>query len=186
MTFIGKTGYVWLALGYASVVFVIIYALYHSRFGFFLRAQRDEPSAARSIGVNPERVRLVSGIVSAVLTAAGGTLYAQYLLFIDPEVAFSWNVSVQAALLGIIGGLGTLAGPILGAILLVPVERWLLASLGGSYGGLATMAYGLVLIAAVLLVPRGIASFFGRRAPRRRDTPEPTLIGGAGTEGSAQ
>ena len=168
MTFIGKSGYVWLALGFVLVVFAVVFAIYHSAFGAFLRAQRDEPDAARSIGVNPERVRLMAGVVSAVLTAAGGTLYAQYLLFVDPEVAFTWYVSVHAALIGIIGGLGTLAGPLLGALLLVPAERWLIATLGGSYGGLAPMVYGLVLIAAVLLVPRGLVSLADRlRRPKR-------------------
>ncbi len=169
MTFVGKSGYVWLSIGYVAFVFVLIFALYHTRFGVFLRAQRDEPDAARSIGVNAERVRLIAGTVSASLAAAGGTLYTQYLLFTDPEVAFNWYISVHAALIGIIGGLGTLGGPLWGALLLVPAERWLIAALGGSYGGLAPMVYGLVLIAAVLLAPRGLVSLLERaRGSHRR------------------
>lgn len=177
MTFIGKTGYVWLAFGYVVLVFGLISGLLHARFGFFLKAQRDDPDAARSVGVNPERVRLIAGILSAMLTAAGGTLYAQYLLFVDPEVAFSWQLSVKAALIGIIGGLGTVSGPIWGALLLIPAERWLLATMGGTYGGLASMIYGLVLIAAVLLAPRGIASVLERR--RAADKPRETVAAAA-------
>lgn len=175
MIFIGKTGYVWLAFGYVALVFLLVYVLLNARFGFFLKAQRDDPDAARSVGVNPERVRLIGGVLSAMLTSVGGTLYVQYLLFVDPEVAFSWQISVKAALIGIIGGLGTLSGPLWGALFLIPAERWLLAAMGGTYGGLASMIYGLVLIAAVLLAPKGIAFWLERRRVAQ-DTKEKVIV----------
>ena len=108
-----------------------------------------------------------AGMVGAALAALGGTLYAQYLLYIDPEVGFNWYISVQAALLCLIGGLGTLAGPLLGAMLLVPLERWLHSLFGSSYGGLAPAIYGVLLMIVVLVMPKGLVSVIGARSARR-------------------
>jgi branched-chain amino acid transport system permease protein len=156
MTFAGKQGYIWLALGFALICLIVTFMIVTSRFGYFLRAQRDDRDAARMLGVHVEKTCVVAGVISAMLTAIGGTIYAQYLLFIDPDVGFDWYISVRAALLCIIGGLGTLAGPLWGAALLIPVERWIQSALGGSFGGLAPMVYGVVLIVVVLVMPQGI------------------------------
>lgn len=156
MTFVGKQGYIWLALSFAFLCFAVTFGIVTSRFGYFLRAQRDDRDAAQMLGVQVEKTCVLAGIVSAMLTALGGTIYAQYLLFIDPDVGLDWYISVRAALLCIIGGLGTLAGPLWGAALLVPVERWIQSALGGGLGGLAPMAYGIVLIVVVLAMPQGI------------------------------
>lgn len=164
MTFVGKQGYVWLAVGYAAICLLVTVVILTSRLGYSLKAQRDNPEAAASLGVNTNRVRLIAGVISGALTAIGGTVFAQYLLFIDPDVVFTWNISVQAALMSIIGGMGTIAGPLLGALLLVPLERILLATLGGQYGGLHMLVYGPVLVVAVLLIPSGLVPLVDRLA----------------------
>ncbi len=169
MTYIGKLGYIWTALAFAALCLGITAVIMTSRFGFYLRAQRDEPVAARALGVATSRVCLAAGTISAALTALGGTIYAQYLLFIDPDVGFNWYISVQAALLCLIGGLGTLAGPVWGAMLLIPLERWLQGLLGSSYGGLAPAMYGLLLMVVVLVMPKGLAWRLSA-ARARRDT----------------
>jgi branched-chain amino acid transport system permease protein len=156
MTFAGKAGYLWIALAFAAVSVGVSSAILRSRFGFYLRAQRDDAVAARAVGVDGARCRLAAGVVSAALTAAGGTIYAQYLLYIDPDVGFNWYISVQAAALCIIGGLGTVAGPLFGGLLLIPLERLLYAELGQSFGGLAQAIYGFLLIVVVLAMPQGL------------------------------
>jgi branched-chain amino acid transport system permease protein len=169
MTFTGKSGYLWTALGYAGLCLAITAAVVASRFGFYLRAQRDDPVAARSLGVPTSTTCISAGALGAALAALGGSVYAQYLLYIDPDVAFNWYVSVQAALLCLIGGLGTIAGPVLGAMLLVPLERWLQSLFGSSYGGLAPAIYGVLLIVVVLAMPRGLGPLLGAgRAARPR------------------
>ncbi len=166
MTFAGKPGYLWTALAYAALCIVVVLLITRSRYGFYLQAQRDEPVAAKSLGVATGRVCVSAGIISAALTALGGTIYAQYLLYIDPDIGFNWYISVQAALLCLMGGLGTITGPVLGALLLVPLERWLNSVLGSEYGGLAPAVYGVLLIVIVLVLPRGLISLVARRRAR--------------------
>lgn len=158
MTFTNKTGYFFIALGFVLLCFTTTALIVNSRYGFYLKAQRDELVAAKALGIATNQICIVSGMISAALTALGGTIYAQYLLYIDPDIGFNWYISVQAALLCLIGGMGTLVGPIIGGILLVPLERVLHSLLGGSYGGLAPAIYGGLLIVIVLLMPKGIAS----------------------------
>ncbi|MEM3462845.1 MAG: branched-chain amino acid ABC transporter ATP-binding protein, partial [Candidatus Bathyarchaeia archaeon] len=86
----------------------------------------------------------------------GGTYYAMYFRYIDPDFVFALNLSVEIALVAIIGGLGTVLGPLLGATLLVPASEEMRAWLGGTYAGAHLMIYGLVLMIAVLIVPEGI------------------------------
>jgi branched-chain amino acid transport system permease protein len=171
MTFTGKSGYLWTSLGFAVLCLAITAAVVASRFGFYLRAQRDDPIAARSLGVPTGRICIAASALGASLAALGGSLYAQYLLYIDPDVAFNWYVSVQAALLCLIGGLGTIAGPVLGAMLLIPLERWLQGLFGSSYGGLAPAIYGVLLIVVVLAMPRGLGPLLSTGRAARRTMP---------------
>lgn len=130
-----------------------------SRYGYFLRAVRDNEQAAEVAGIATFRTKLLASVISAALTAACGTLYAQFTYFIDPETVFSAShVSIRMALVAIIGGVGTFAGPILGALLIVPLEELLNATLSEMIGGLAPLIFGVLLIAVVLLRPNGLAS----------------------------
>jgi branched-chain amino acid transport system permease protein len=128
-----------------------------SRLGYFLRAVRENEDAAEVIGVNTTQVKVRMMTLSAFITAMLGTLYAQYNAFIDPLSVFGLvNISVFMALVCIIGGLGTLWGPIVGAALLIPFREFSSALLGGSQTGLADLFYGALLIAIILTVPRGL------------------------------
>ncbi|QDL93320.1 branched-chain amino acid ABC transporter permease [Paroceanicella profunda] len=141
-----------------------------SRYGYFLRAVRDDEQAAEVAGVATFRVKLLASVISAALTAACGTLFAQFTYFIDPETVFSAShVSIRMALVAIIGGVGTFAGPILGAFLIVPLEEVLNATLSEEVGGLAPLIFGALLIAVVLLRPDGLTSL---RLPKVLRRPE--------------
>ena len=156
----------WAYMAAAFVLMMIVYGItrwiHRGRLGLYLIAVRDDQDAAESMGVEPVRVKLLITLISAALTSAGGFLYAQYILFLDPPSVFSINVSVQIALFSLIGGLGTPLGPIVGSVLMTPLDGLLSTFLGG---GPRLLIYGAVLLGVVLLAPQGVV---GAITARRR------------------
>jgi len=141
----------------AFVVFALLinaWAL-RSRFGYYLTAIRNDHEAAAALGVDAQRFKLIAAVASAAMTAIGGTFYAQYVLFIAPEKVFGSHLSVQIAVICIVGGRGTLWGPVLGAFLLLPAED-LARTLTGGTPGVTMMLYGLLLMVVMRFEPRGI------------------------------
>src|SRR5690606_17786999 len=104
------------------VALVINWAILRSRFGYYLTAIRNDQEAALALGINTTRYKLKAAIISAAMTAIGGTFYAQFVMYIAPDSVLSVNVGVVIAVICIIGGRGTLWGPLLGALLLHPAE----------------------------------------------------------------
>ncbi len=132
------------------------------RLGFYLIATRERESAAKAAGVGTVKVRLVAVMVSASLTAMVGTFHAMYLTFIEPESVFSLTFSIQIAMFALIGGLGTVFGPLLGTILLVPLTELARGWLGSQAIGLHGFVYGVALVLAVLFMPNGIMGVLSR------------------------
>jgi branched-chain amino acid transport system permease protein len=133
--------------------------------GLRLRALKNHPDAAASLGVDTARAKLIVAVISGALTAALGVLYAQFMFFFDPDTVFGLaGISVRAALIAIIGGVGTLAGPLIGALLIIPVEEGSNALFSAEAAGLSQLVFGAVLIAVVLWQPRGLLALL---APRR-------------------
>lgn len=147
------------------VAFVLIsfvfWKIKTSAFGYRLRAVRQNEDAAEVAGVNTYKTKLMAMLISAGLISLCGTLFAQFNFFFDPEAVFGLtNISVRVALLTIIGGIGTLAGPLLGAVFLLPFEEWINATLSSQLAGLSQFIYGVILIVMILVKPRGFASLF--------------------------
>ncbi len=157
--FKSKIPYAYIALVLMLVMLLICYWIRNSRFGFHLISLREDQDAAESLGVKTSRAKLMALIISVVFTSISGTFYAQYILFIDPFTVFSLGISIELALFAIIGGLGTVAGPILGAFMLTPLDVFLRAWLGGVSAGLNFIVYGLVLMVAVKYFPLGISGW---------------------------
>lgn len=157
--FKSKVPYAYIALSLMLVMLIICYVIRNSRFGFHLISLREDQDAAESLGVRTSRSKLTALIISALFTSITGTFYAQYILFIDPFTVFSLGISIELALFAIIGGLGTVTGPILGAFLLTPLDVFLRAWLGGVSAGLNFIIYGLVLMVAVKYFPLGISGW---------------------------
>jgi len=151
-----KAPYVYIVLGFMVGVFLISYWIEKSRFGYQLVALREDEDAAESLGVNTTRAKLIAAIVSAALTSLGGVFYAQYILFIEPYSEFSLDLSIQFALVPMIGGMGTAVGPIIGSFVLTPLQELLRAWLGGKYSGLHLVIYGCILMLVVIFMPQGI------------------------------
>jgi branched-chain amino acid transport system permease protein len=136
--------------------------LRRSRFGARLAAVRESEPAAAALGIDVVRSICLALALSAALTAMGGVLYLQSYLYIDPSIAFSPQRSVEMLLVAMIGGAGTVWGPLLGALVLHIVADG--SQLLTSRPGVAPMLYGVLLLAVVWLLPGGIARFRGRHA----------------------
>jgi branched-chain amino acid transport system permease protein len=137
------------------------FAILRSRFGAYLTAIRNDQEAALALGVEVQRCKLLAFVVSAAMTAIGGTFYAQFVLFISPEKVFGVVISIQIAVTCIIGGRGTLWGPLLGAVLLLVGEELARRITGGMVGA-DSMLYGLLLMAVVMVEPRGVVALVPR------------------------
>lgn len=158
MSFSERAPYLWIVLGMSTITVLISVWMYHSSMGYKLRALGADEIATRALGVHTGRVKVFALVVSAALTGAFGTFAAQYFYIVDPDTNFSlMTYAVQPALNGIIGGVGTVFGPILGAILMTPIGEMLRSSFSDQQG-LAYIIYGAVLIVVVLAMPGGIVS----------------------------
>jgi branched-chain amino acid transport system permease protein len=156
MQFDGKAAYYYLALVLLALGLAITGRIERSRIGYYLVAVGEDEDAAEAVGVNALRIKRLIYMISAFFTALAGTFYVQYIYFIDPNTAFSFNVSVEAALVSIVGGIGTLWGPVIGTVLLEATSALLQSWLGGSQGGVQLTVYSLILIAVILWRPTGL------------------------------
>src|ERR1700760_3443276 len=163
-----KAAYEALMLVYLLAAYAITRWLEASRFGFYLFAIRDNDEAAAGAGINPLMVRSFAMALSAALTGAGGTLFAQYFLYLDPTYVISPELSFQFALLAAVGGLGTAVGPILGSFLITPLSELLRSYLGSHAAGLHLVIYSAGLIVVMLYFPAGLAGALNRLAVRRK------------------
>jgi len=173
MEFDGKTGYYYIILVMAILAVVITRWLYQRRSGYQWIAVRENEDAAEALGVDTLRTKIEATVLSALMTAIGGTFYAQYFTYIGPRSVFGEGPSVQILLFAIIGGLGTVWGPAVGALVLVPIAELARAKLGGSFGGAHLMLYGTVMVLVMLFMPKGIMGLAQRvRARLMRRQPD--------------
>jgi branched-chain amino acid transport system permease protein len=165
LVFRDKMPYLGVIVGLLVVAVAVSVLIERSRFGHRLVALRENEDAAESCGVNVRRVKLTAMVLSAFLTAIAGSFYAQYVLYIDPSGEFSMDLSVLMAMMAILGGAGTVLGPILGAAVLAPLQEFLRAWLGGKAQGLHLLIYGILIIAVVKFLPRGILAWLRSLVP---------------------
>jgi branched-chain amino acid transport system permease protein len=139
------------------------------RFGIYLGAIREDETAAEALGVNAFRMKLLAMVLSSFLTGLGGTFYAFYLLSLQPGAVFGIPLSVEIILRPIVGGAGTLLGPILGSFILTPLGE-LSRSYFGQSGlhGAHLIVYGALLIGVVLFLPHGAYPYIARLLRRAR------------------
>ena len=168
MVFTSKAIYAWIMLSYAVAIYAVTKALEASRFGYYLCAIRDDEDAAAAAGVNPLIGRTAAMALSAGLTGIGGSLFAQYFLYLDPTFLISPELSFQFALLPAVGGLGTAIGPVLGSLLITPLSELLRSHLGNAAAGRHLVSYSAGLIVVMLYFPGGLAAAIAKLDWRRR------------------
>ena len=166
LQFASRKGYIALMLGFVVAALAVTSWLRHSRFGARLQAVRDNEDAARAVGVDPFATKLGAITLSAAFTGAAGAFYVQVFQYIDPSIAFGPHVSVEALVAAIVGGLGSLWGPVLGALFLHTLSD-LTRNLFGALPGVNLVIYGVVLVLVVMFLPRGIAGLLSPRGARR-------------------
>ena len=170
MNFATKLPYYWLALGLLLITLAVNLWVERSYLGYYLRAIKDEPDAARSVGVNIARYKQIALSISAFFTALGGSLYAQKELYIDPNSVLSTALSIKMALVAILGGVGTLFGPVIGSVVLTTIEEGSRILFGGTGRGTDVIIYASLIIVIAVFYPTGILgwvrSFKERRAAR--------------------
>jgi branched-chain amino acid transport system permease protein len=154
--FSGKTAYYYIALSFLVIQLAFIYAMQRSYLGYYFQAIREDEDTARSLGINITKYKITAMAFSAAFMAAGGTFYAQYLLYIDPESVLPSMLSTQVCLIPILGGLGTVFGPVIGAFVMFPMSEFIRASLGGSGNALDLIIYGLLIMIFAIAKPTGI------------------------------
>lgn len=160
-----KAPYVWLTLGLFVATFLATWAIEDSRWGYWWRAVKDDPDAAQSLGVEVFSSKMSAAAMSAAFTAVGGGLYAAFVAYIDPESVMTFRFSLLFALPAVLGGIGTLWGPLVGAVVLVPLTELTRSYAGGSGSGLDLIIYGALVMVVALARPEGLLSLL----PRRRE-----------------
>jgi branched-chain amino acid transport system permease protein len=163
--FAEKLPYYYVILTMAVGALVITRAMERSRMGYALAAIRENEDAAEAAGVDALSTKLSAMALSSFLTALGGTFYAQYFSYIDPSLTFGPAISIGGLLPAIVGGAGTVTGPLLGSFVLTPISELTRAALRGRAGA-DIMLYGLVLILVISFLPNGLVGWIrARRAP---------------------
>ena len=162
-----KLPYIFFALGLFAVTWLITFLIEGSRWGYWWRAVKDNSDAAQSLGVMIFKSKMAAAAVSAFMTAVGGGFYAAFVSYIDPESVMAFQFSLLMALPAVLGGIGTLWGPAVGAAILIPLTEVTRSFLGGSGRGIDLIVYGALIMVIALARPEGIVSLFTRkRAPR--------------------
>lgn len=152
--FRAKEPYYFIAMGMMLVAMATVYYIEYSHIGYYLKTIREDPDAASSLGINVPKYKMIAMMFSASLAAITGTFYGQYLLFIDPDTMFLLSVPIM--LMAIMGGVGTLLGPLVGAGLLIPIQEIARVYWSGSGQAIDQLIYGILIIIIVLIQPRGI------------------------------
>jgi branched-chain amino acid transport system permease protein len=168
LLFRSKVPYYLIAVALAFLTFCITYWLVHSRAGFYWRAINGDEEASRSLGVPADRYKMLAFVVSAGITGMWGGFFALYVGFIDPDSMFSLTTSVQVVLVAILGGVGTLVGPWLGAALLLPLSEGTRVLWGSSGLGLDLLIFGLAILLVTLFLPGGLITLRRRHGSAGR------------------
>src|SRR5438067_4273925 len=168
LTFRGELPYYFIFLAVLVIVLLVTWAMERTRFGYYLRAIKAGERAARSLGVPVRRTKLYALMLSATFTSIAGSLYAIKTGFIDPESGFGILVSVQMVITAALGGAGTLLGPLVGALILIPLQTATNTWFGGGGTGLTYILYGGIIVIIARFEPGGLHEMWHRIAPRFR------------------
>ena len=150
----------YLYLAILVVLIALIKWLSKGKFFYYLRTIKGNEEAAASVGIDVPKYKTRAYMLSAAIVSLGGSLYAQYILYFDPASMMTLNVSMMIVLVAVMGGIGTVTGPILGAVVIETLSEYTRASLG-KFGGLDMVLYGLLVIVIVLFLPGGLLTLPG-------------------------
>src|SRR6185312_9680710 len=159
LQFESRAVFYWVILTLIAISLLIAHVLERTRFGAWLIAVRENEDAARALGIDAFNVKLGAMTISAGITAAAGCFYAQYFLFIDSGIAYGTRMSIEALLTPIIGGAGTVFGPLVGALVVKALGEGA-SYIAGDAPGLNLIVYGCILVLVIAFAPRGLIGLF--------------------------
>jgi branched-chain amino acid transport system permease protein len=151
-----KLPYYYIILAFLVLSLIISYFVATSKMGYYFRAIKESHDVAKVLGINVVRYRLIAIMISAFLTAMAGTFYAQYVLYLDPESVLILPISVQIVLISMLGGAGSIMGPVIGAAILMPVSEVTRVMLGHKGTGMDMMIYGALITLISVYQPKGV------------------------------
>ena len=162
-----KLPYHYTVLVFFVVMMSVMYRIERMRMGYYFRGIKQSLNAAEALGVNTSRYKLYAMLLSAFFTAICGSFYAQYILHIEPATVLSLDISIKIVLVTVLGGAGTLWGPLLGSAILIPLSEYTRIWLGGTGMGIDLIVLGALIVAICILEPKGIVGLFGRLSLRK-------------------
>lgn len=154
--------YYYISLALLAIVMLVTYLISKTKPGYYFRSIKDEPDAARSLGINITYYKMFAMAVSAFFTGVGGAFYAQFVLYIDPDSVLPFMLSVLVMLIPVLGGMGTLWGPVLGAFILIPLSELTRVYLSGGGQALDLVVYGALIMLVAIFEPRGLWALIER------------------------
>jgi branched-chain amino acid transport system permease protein len=154
--------YYYIILAMMAVCFYVTWRIERARLGYYLKAVREDADAAQSVGISVTKYKLIAMALSAGFMAAGGTFYAQYLLYLDPDSVFPLSLSILVCLLTVVGGTGTLWGPLVGSALMLPLSEFTRIKWGGTGSAVDLLIYGALLTIMAVFQPAGLVGMFRR------------------------
>jgi branched-chain amino acid transport system permease protein len=160
--FMSKIPYYYIILIMLCIVLCVTWYISRIRIGYYLAGGGEEPEAAEALGVNVAKYKVIAMALSCFLTGIAGTFYAQLMLYFYPKQILGLDFSFEIAFIALIGGRGTIAGPVIGALLLRPVSDFSRIYLSDIAPGLHLVIYGLILILVMLYMPRGLVDPLSR------------------------
>lgn len=186
--FLSKVPFYYTGLAFALLTIGVTYLIQHSKLGYYFQAIREDQDAAHSLGINLTLYKNIALVISAILTSLAGSFYAVYIGFIDPSTVLPLDISVQIVLICIIGGIGTIYGPVIGALVLVPLSEALRSNMIAQAifkTGLVTeesdtgqflkdnlahahaLIYGILVVIVILFMPDGVLGFLKKQLTKR-------------------
>jgi branched-chain amino acid transport system permease protein len=170
--FTGKLPYYFIILSMLVVIIAVSRALKNGRLGYFWASIKSDDVAAEMAGVDTLRYKLTAMGLSGFFMALAGTFYAQFYFFIEPQIVFGVDKSLDGLLRAVVGGLGMVLGPLFGALLLTPLGEFTKSIVPGNAGGADLVLFGILLILAIRFMPQGVLGtverVFGRIGAWRR------------------
>jgi branched-chain amino acid transport system permease protein len=157
-----KIPYYYIILVMLLFAIAVSYAIEESRLGYYLRAIKDDPDGARSLGIDIQKYKMIAFSISAVLTSICGTFYGQYVLYIHPSSTMDLMMSIHLCIIALIGGIGKLFGPVVGAFVFIPLMELTRVYLGSEGQGIDMIIYSLLVIMIAIWRPQGLWALFSK------------------------
>lgn len=163
-----KLPYYYIMLAFLIISLVVCYIVATSKMGYYFRAIKESHDVAKVLGINVVWYRLIAIMISAFLTAMAGTFYAQYVLYLDPESVLILPISIQIVLISMLGGAGSIMGPVIGAAILMPVSEITRVMLGHKGTGIDMLIYGALITLISVYQPKGVWGLFSNIGKRTK------------------